>query len=107
MRGRTLRLADVTGDRRADVCGRAAEGLRCWISDGDGFSDMVVGPDWTDAAGWSRPERTDSIRIAGPRPRTPVRRDDSDGCGCSAPGGAQSGWMFVVLVGALLLRRGR
>jgi hypothetical protein len=106
-RGRTLRLADVTGDRRADVCARRSDGLRCWISDGTGFSDMIVGPDWTDAAGWGRPERTDSIRIAGPRPRTPMRRGD-EGCGCAAPGApGRAGWTIAPALGAVLLLRRR
>ena len=61
---RTFRLADVTGDGRADICARDdVEGLRCWRSDGRGFPVELPGPTWT--AGWGAPERFGSIRLAG------------------------------------------
>ena len=60
---RTLRLADVTGDGRADLCGRDDAGLRCWRSDGRGFPIELPGPAWAD--GWNDPARHGTIRIAG------------------------------------------
>lgn len=50
----TLRFADINGDGRADVCGRASEGVVCALSTGHEFTDATV---WlreamTDADGW-------------------------------------------------------
>ena len=36
-RASTLRMGDVDGDGKSDVCARAAEGMRCWLSDGEAF----------------------------------------------------------------------
>ena len=64
---RTIRLADLDGDGRADVCARANAGLGCWLSDGRGFPTSVPGPDWGDEAGWSRASQYATLRIAGGR----------------------------------------
>ncbi|MBI5499045.1 MAG: VCBS repeat-containing protein [Deltaproteobacteria bacterium] len=107
-RGRTLRLADVTGDRRADLCVRGGDGLRCWVSGDEGFGELLEGPRWGDADGWDRPERTLSIRMAGPR-RGTASRVAPGGCGCStAERVARPGWTVLagVLVATLFLRRG-
>jgi hypothetical protein len=49
----TVRTGDVNGDGRADVCGRAREGLVCALSNGRSFLQATV---WlagmSDAAGW-------------------------------------------------------
>lgn len=58
----TLRLSDVTGDGREDVCARGKDGLRCWPSTGAGFGEALLGPAWTDEAGWSAPDRYGTIR---------------------------------------------
>ncbi|AKF09951.1 FG-GAP-like repeat-containing protein [Sandaracinus amylolyticus] len=60
----TLRLGDVDGDGRADVCVREPEGVRCWLFGGRGFDRAIVGPALSDAAGWTAPERHRSIRLA-------------------------------------------
>jgi hypothetical protein len=65
-RYRTLRLADVNGDGHADLCGRTASGLVCWAFEGGGFVERVLGPTWSDDAGWGAEPRYDSIRISGP-----------------------------------------
>lgn len=68
-RFRTLRLADVNGDGKADLCGREAAGFDCWLSDGDGFPTFVAGPEWSDAKGWTDPVYYASIRLGGaPKP---------------------------------------
>ena len=46
----TLRLADVDGDGRDDLCARDAAGFGCWLSDGSAFTSPVAGPAWSDAA---------------------------------------------------------
>jgi hypothetical protein len=54
----TIRLGDIDGDGRADVCGRGANGLMCGRSLGQSFSrpalDMIISNDYTDAAGWNQ-----------------------------------------------------
>ncbi|MEZ4231689.1 MAG: VCBS repeat-containing protein [Polyangiaceae bacterium] len=62
---RTLRLADINGDNRADICGRSTDGIQCWPYEGGGFGWEISGPEWSDAAGWDLPERYHSIRLAG------------------------------------------
>jgi N-acetyl-anhydromuramyl-L-alanine amidase AmpD len=60
----TLRLSDMNGDGKADVCARAAAGFHCWLSTGSGFGDAIVGPDMTDAGGWNQPHYYGTFRIA-------------------------------------------
>lgn len=60
----TLRMADVNGDGKADVCARAAAGLRCWLSDGASLTQPITGPELSDASGWSKPEYYSTIRFA-------------------------------------------
>ncbi len=77
----TLRLADVTGDGRDDLCARAAAGFRCWPSTGEGFSDAITMDDLSDELGWTWPRYYGTIRMA-----------DIDGDGLEdvcARGGAQ------------------
>jgi hypothetical protein len=59
----TLRLADVTGDGRADVCARDAERFRCWPSTGTGFGTALDGPPLGDAQGWADPSNFGTIRM--------------------------------------------
>lgn len=59
----TIRMADVDGDARMDPCARAAEGMRCWPSTGAGFGAPIEGPEWSDEAGWGRPEYWSTIRV--------------------------------------------
>ncbi|MEZ4335514.1 MAG: VCBS repeat domain-containing M23 family metallopeptidase [Sandaracinaceae bacterium] len=60
----TLRLADVDGDGREDLCGRDAEGFDCWLSDGETFATRVEGPRWSDATGWGAAKHYGTIRMA-------------------------------------------
>ncbi|MBN1771582.1 MAG: VCBS repeat-containing protein [Deltaproteobacteria bacterium] len=59
----TIRLADVNGDGKADLCGRSDTDYRCHLSTGTGFGGPLVGPDWSDAAGWNRLEHYSTIRL--------------------------------------------
>ncbi|MEC7523580.1 MAG: phosphodiester glycosidase family protein [Myxococcota bacterium] len=63
----TLRLADVNGDRRADLCARAAAGLRCWPSTGAGFGPPIGVDGYDDGRGFDLPSRYAAFTVAGPR----------------------------------------
>ena len=60
----TLRMGDLDGDGRADLCARGDDGVRCWLSLGDGFGPGFDGPAWSDAAGFAAPEYHGTIRVA-------------------------------------------
>lgn len=60
----SIRFADIDSDGRADVCARGAEGLDCWLSEGEHFGAIVRGPRWRDADGWSQLSRWSTIRLA-------------------------------------------
>ncbi|MBK6922964.1 MAG: phosphodiester glycosidase family protein [Deltaproteobacteria bacterium] len=100
----TLRFADIDGDGMADLCARAAAGLRCWTSRGDGFADTaIVGPAWSDDSGWKAQTYYESVRAVDTRARCIVeevcgndRDDDCDGatdedCSAEDTGGAATG----------------
>ena len=59
----TLRLADVTGDKKADLCALASNGVVCWPSTGAGFGTMISGPQWTTANGWSSAPYYTTLRL--------------------------------------------
>jgi hypothetical protein len=61
--GSTLRVADIDGDHRDDLCARAAAGIRCWRSTGEGFSEAIVGPEWSNDNGWGHPRYYATIRF--------------------------------------------
>ncbi len=48
----TIRMADLDGDGRDDLCGRAAAGLRCHLSTGEGFGDAITLDTLSDDSGW-------------------------------------------------------
>lgn len=60
----TIRLVDVDGDGRADLCARSSAGLACHLSDGAGFGPAVDGPAWSDANGWARYKNAFTVRFA-------------------------------------------
>lgn len=60
----SLRFGDLNGDGRADVCARDAEGLGCWLSEGDHFGDRLQGPRWSDAEGYDALSRWSTLRLA-------------------------------------------
>ncbi len=62
---RTIRIGDINGDGRMDICGRASDGVKCFKFNGSGF-DQIDGPDWTDAWGWSAPQYYSTFRFGGP-----------------------------------------
>ena len=60
----TIQFVDMDGDGKADVCGRAAAGVVCELSDGKSFPTEIQGPAWSDAEGWAAPEYESTIRFA-------------------------------------------
>ncbi|MBK7862852.1 MAG: VCBS repeat-containing protein [Archangiaceae bacterium] len=59
----TIRMADVTGDGKADLCARGSAGVFCWPSTGTGFGAAIAGPAWTTANGWSAEQYYTTLRI--------------------------------------------
>jgi hypothetical protein len=54
----SIRLADIDGDGRADVCGRHGTGIECALSSGRGFGPLrpMMPREFTDGQGW-QPDR--------------------------------------------------
>lgn len=63
---KTVRFADVDGDGKTDVCARRASStFVCHLSLGTSFrTTAIVGPNWSDAAGWSDPSLYETIGLA-------------------------------------------
>ena len=72
---RTLRMADVNGDGRADVCGRGADGVDCYLFNGEGF-ERAEGPRWSDHWGWGNPQFYSTLRIGGPLKKSCSRQTE-------------------------------
>lgn len=84
--GGTLRLADVDGDGRDDVCARAAVGLRCYLATGSGFADDPIQTDlFADADGYAPLDKASTIRFAD------VDGDGRDDACARGPGGLTCG----------------
>jgi hypothetical protein len=82
----TLRLADLNGDGRADICGRSREGLRCALSTGRSFTRATVWlPELGDAQGWSSAARADSVQLGDINGdgRADVCARDAEGVACA------------------------
>ena len=101
---RTIRYADVDGDGRADVCARRADGVRCWLSDGQGFPVELAGPDLSDARGWSSASESLMWSDVDGDARADLCARTSDGyrCWISDDAGFQTEVAGPVVSGALL-----
>jgi len=60
----SIRMGDIDGDGREDVCGRGGAKLYCWRSTGDGFEAIDDTPAWSDALGWDDVASWSTIRLA-------------------------------------------
>ncbi len=88
---RTIRLADIDGDKKADLCARNSERVQCWKSTGSGFSTAVDGPQWADSVGWGGRPYYSTIRVAGPRPIVEPEPDAGPEAGIDAGAGGSGG----------------
>lgn len=82
---RTLRLGDVSGDKKMDACVRRPQGLFCALGDGNGSLAPLAlwskGTDFSDTAGWSAPSWGLTVQLAD------VDGDGrADACGRTAAG---------------------
>lgn len=59
----TIRFADLNGDRMADICGRASDGIHCWQSKNTGFNNAITGPVLSDAQHWDNIVNYSTIRF--------------------------------------------
>lgn len=59
----SIQFADINGDGRDDVCGRASTGITCRTSSGNGWSGGVDGPAWSNDLGWSDISNASTIRF--------------------------------------------
>lgn len=84
----TIRLVDVDGDGRADLCARTPSGFECHPSTGRGFGDPYLGPDLASADGWDDKSHYATIRLG-----------DLDGDGqvdlCARGRGGVLCWLFT------------
>ncbi len=98
----SIRLADVSGDGRADLCGRNADGLSCWIAGDRGFSELRRTPIWRDEDGAGEAAFVNTLTIAGDLEGGPLR----GGCACSFPGARvhRSAWALSLLGLVLVMR---
>jgi len=76
----SLRLADLNGDARADLCARARDGLRCWLSEGTHFARQWRAAGWNDAVGLSDPSFATTLTIGGVGQERPTSLHG--GCAC-------------------------
>ncbi len=79
----SVRIGDVNGDRRADVCARTPGGIVCALSTGAGFLPATpwMTAEFTDALGWRAHDKGTTIQLAD------VNGDGkADVCGRSAQG---------------------
>jgi GH25 family lysozyme M1 (1,4-beta-N-acetylmuramidase) len=60
----TIRLADVDGDGRADLCARNADGVSCWLANGHGFDHRFDGPALSDDGRFAHASGYGTIRMA-------------------------------------------
>ncbi len=59
----TLRMGDIDGDGKADLCARQDRGIGCWTSVNGPLSTPIEGPQWSDAFGWSPVRFSSTIRL--------------------------------------------
>jgi MYXO-CTERM domain-containing protein len=85
----TLRLADMTGDGKADICARGSAGVSCWPSNGAGFDAPIAGPEWSNASGWGDTKYYSTLQIAS-SPAAPSTGGAGGGWGTGGAGGASA-----------------
>lgn len=59
----TLRMGDLNGDGRTDVCARGSANIYCWTAEEAGFSDTLSLAAATDAAGYDQIDYYSTLRL--------------------------------------------
>jgi Peptidase family M23/FG-GAP-like repeat len=59
----TMRMGDIDGDGKADLCARHDQGIACWTSKNSPLSTVIEGPKWSDASGWNQTRFASTIRL--------------------------------------------
>lgn len=59
----TIQMADVNGDGKADLCGRAGAAFICHLSTGTGFASRIATQDMSDAQGWNKTAYYSTIQM--------------------------------------------
>jgi|GEM_PF-2888924 len=80
----TLRMGDVDGDGKADLCGRGDDRFRCWLSTGGGFGASWDGPTWADSVGWGGQQYWGTMHLQTPRGTVVDPCDLPDACTAGA-----------------------
>jgi hypothetical protein len=60
----TMRMGDVDGDGKADLCVRGDAGIRCYTSAKTPLGTAIDGPPWSDDQGWKATALFSTIRLA-------------------------------------------
>src|SRR5699024_561656 len=60
----TIRMADIDGDGKLDVCARANARVLCRLFQGDKFGPSINGPEWSDDEGWGALMHYSTLRMA-------------------------------------------
>lgn len=62
----TVLWGDLSGDGLDDVCARTSAGMRCRLNLGNGSlnNSDILGPAWSNAAGWGTADKYSTIRFA-------------------------------------------
>jgi MYXO-CTERM domain-containing protein len=87
----TMQLGDVDGDGKADICGRAAAGVVCRLSDGAGFPTAVTGPAFSNASGWDAVKYYGTVQLVGSLGGIIENTGGSGGGGAGGAGPGQGG----------------
>ncbi len=88
----TIRVGDINGDGKYDICGRGSSGVRCWISNGSSFT-AINANEWNDAKGWDSAKYYLTIRLADINGdgKADICARDKDGIICQLSNGTSFG----------------
>jgi hypothetical protein len=59
----TLRMLDLNGDGRRDLCVRGPDGIECALATAEGFAPVFSQPILRDSSGWDDPSNYATIRV--------------------------------------------
>ena len=59
----TIRMADINGDHKADICARNSENVVCRLSQGNTMGEAITGPAYQDSNGWNGYDNYSTLRF--------------------------------------------